>query len=301
MSEIGTGGAAVEPSRPRDPDLVLARVHLRLGSLSLARVELETLAGRGGLDDDGVRDLAEARWRTGDVAGAGEAAGTFLEARPDDILGLVIAAEAQAAAGRPAEARRLAGRAIDRAEGSLDPIFAGMPKSPIWPIEPGAAEGPAGVLFDDLHPGPFAVPALERAEDETAGRPEPPIDGPSLWGDEPVGTEGGSSGAAADAGVLFRQARAALDDGRAADGAAALILALRASPSIAPAVRDLLAGRSEAILAVVRGDASRLVGHDVDAMRDHAAAAATLDERAPAPVADPPLPDDPPAEDEPPG
>ncbi|MEA2606372.1 MAG: hypothetical protein QOI00_1129, partial [Chloroflexota bacterium] len=32
---------------PRDPDLVLARIHLLLGSLSLARTELETLAGRG--------------------------------------------------------------------------------------------------------------------------------------------------------------------------------------------------------------------------------------------------------------
>ena len=38
------GAAAADG--PRDPDLVLARVHLLLGSLSLARTELETLAGR---------------------------------------------------------------------------------------------------------------------------------------------------------------------------------------------------------------------------------------------------------------
>ena len=143
------------PSSDRDPDLVLARAHLRLGSLGLARAELETMAGRDRLDDEGIRDLAEARWRTGDVTGAGEAAAAYLEVVPDDIVALVIAAEAQADLGRPAEARRLAGRAMDRANGSLDPVFAGMKRSAVWPVEPGTSVGPVGVLFDDLHPGPI--------------------------------------------------------------------------------------------------------------------------------------------------
>lgn len=266
------------PPAQRNPDLALAHVHLRLGSLGLARAELETLAGRGVLDDEGLRDLAEARWRTGDPGGAGEAAAAFLETRPDDILGLVIAAEAQAAAGRPGEARRLAGRALERADGSLDPIFAGMPRSSIWPIEPGAAAGPAGVLFDDLHPGP--LPVGPRADDEDAAAlggalPTGPLDGPSLWGDTAPAED-----AAADPAELVRGARASLDAGRADDAAAGLLLALRASPSIAPAVLDLLAGRPEPILAIVRGDAARIVGHEVEAMRDHAAATATLGERS---------------------
>jgi hypothetical protein len=267
--------ASVPPER--DADLVLARVHLRLGSLGLARAELETLAGRGALDDEGLRDLAEARWRTGDTGGAGEAAAAWLESRPDDILGLVIAAEAQAAAGRPGEARRLAGRALERADGSLDPIFAGMPRSSIWPIEPGAAAGPAGVLFDDLHPGP--LPLGPRADDDGAGpavdaSPVGPLDGPSLWGDEPA-----PAASSVDPADLVRGARVSLDAGRTDDAAAGLLLALRASPSIAPAVLDLLAGRPEPILAIVRGDAARIVGHEVEAMRDHAAASATLGER----------------------
>jgi hypothetical protein len=58
----------------RDIDLVVARLHVRLGSLQLARAELEEMAGKGTLDDEGLLDLAEARWRTGDLAGAGEAA-----------------------------------------------------------------------------------------------------------------------------------------------------------------------------------------------------------------------------------
>jgi hypothetical protein len=142
------------------------------------------------------------------------------------------------------------------------------------------------------------VPALERDEsDEVAARPEAPIDGPSLWGEDGGAVDAASAGTVGDAGALFRQARAALDDGHPADAAAALILALRASPSIAPAVRDLLAGRSEPILAVVRGDAARIVGHDLDAMRDHAAAAASLDDRGATPDLDDPDDDDPQSDD----
>jgi hypothetical protein len=283
-------GAAV-----RDPDLILARVHLLLGLLSLARTELETLAGRGGLDDEAIRDLAEARWRTGDMAGAGEAAGAWLEGHPDDILGLVIAAESQAALGRPGEARRLAGRALERADGSLDPVFAGMQRSAIWPVEAGAASGPVGVLFDDLHPGPVPVRPLA-AEARPAGRgdlagPAPvavPVDsipsegqsaapaGPSLWGEDATGLGPAAASDALDPAALFHQAQATLDAGHPAEAATGLILALRAAPGLAPAVLDLLSGRSEAILTLVRGDAERIVGREVEAMRDHALAAGAL-------------------------
>lgn len=264
----------------RDIDLILARTHLRLGSLSLARAELETLAGRGTLDDDGIRDLAEARWRTGDVTGAGEAAAAWLEGHPDDILGLVIAAEAQSALGRPGEARRLAGRAMDRADGSLDPIFAGMQRSAIWPVEQGTASGPIGVLFDDLHPGPLPPAARPRGSDRDTEPTHDPFDpgvpaaiagGPSLWGDDAAGPTAVED--ALDPTTLFHRGRVALEAGQAPEAATGLLLALRASPGLAPAVLDLLAGRSEPILVLVRGDAQRIVGHEIEAMRDHAAAA----------------------------
>ena len=273
----------------RDPDLILARVHLLLGSLSLARTELETLAGRGDLDDDAIRDLAEARWRTGDLVGAGEAAAAWLEGHPDDVLGLVIAAESQAAIGRPTEARRLAGRATEQADGSLDPVFAGMQRSSIWPAEPGTSTGPVGVLFDDLHPGPHPVRPLPPARSgahraATTGDGIDPFEpgvpavlstGPSLWGDDATGLDAATADLL-DPTVLFHRARVALETGQPSEAATGLILALRASPGLAPAILDLLAGRSEPILTLVRGDAQRIVGREVEAMRDHAAAAGSL-------------------------
>jgi len=276
-------GVAVD----RDPDLILARAHLRLGSLGLARAELETRAGRDRLDDEGIRDLAEARWRTGDTGGAGEAAAAYLEVVADDILALVIAAEAQADLGRPAEARRLAGRALERAEGSLDPIFAGMKRSSIWPVDPGTAIGPVGVLFDDLHPEPVLPGAGldRRAGDRRPFGPEAPPHAPldpalpteiqgaqRLWDDDPA-ERSRSAGGGVDAETLFHRARSALDDGQSGTAATGLLLALRSSPELAPAILDLLSGRAEPILVLVRGDAQRIVGREAESMRDHSTAA----------------------------
>ena len=261
----------------RAPDLVLAGVHLRLGSLGLARAELETLAGRDLLDDAGVRDLTEVRWRTGDLAGAGEGAAAYLEEHPTDVLCLVIAAESQASLGRPGEARRLAGKALEAAGGPLDPIFAGMPRSQIWPIDPGMTEEP-GTLFDDLHPGPAELPrstaaAVAPVDPALPERLHP--HGPGLWGDDIAGEDAPIE--PLSAGSLFERAHAALDRGQTADAAAGLTLALRAEPSLAPGVLQLLAGRSEAALVLVRGDAQRIVGHEAEALRDHAAVVAALD------------------------
>jgi tetratricopeptide (TPR) repeat protein len=279
--------ATPSPAAPSDrqPNLVIARVHLRLGSLGLARAELETLAGRNLLDDDAIRDLAEARWRTGDLAGAGEAAVAYLESHPDDVLALVIAAEAQADLGRPSEARRLAAKALEQAGGSLDPLFAGMPRSQVWPVDPGAAALPAGVLFDDLHPGPLPTAASGNgsagagASDPVVHEPLDPgvpaaiVGGQSLWGDddEPI-----APSEPLDSAALFHAGRVAVEAGRIEDAATALILALRAAPGLAPAVLDVLAGRGEALLVLVRGDAQRIVGREAEALRDHATAASGL-------------------------
>ena len=274
-------GPAVASNEPpvREADLVVARLHLRLGSLSLARAELESLAGRDALDDEGIVDLAEVRWRTGDLAGAGEAATARLETDPDDVVALVIAAEAQADLGRPSEARRLAGRALTLNDGPIDPIFAGMPRSSIWPIDPGAPPESVGELFTDLPRPPgghlFApAPSPDDGEASTEGQPAGgEAVGPSLW-EEHADT---IAPVLPDSTELLARSRVALDAGRPGQAAAGLALALRAEPSLAPTILDLLAGRQEPVLALVRGDANRIVGHEAEALRDYATAVAAID------------------------
>jgi hypothetical protein len=285
-----TDDPPVQPSDERAADLVLARIHLRLGSFGLARAELEAMAGRNALDDEGIRDLAEVRWRTGDLPGAGDAAVAYLEDRPNDVLSLVISAEVQAHLGRPGEARRLAGRAISRSTGSLDRIFAGMPRSQVWPSDPGSTLEPAETLFTDLGPAwheglpvEAITPVLDLNGDAaTVQPPEPDPHGPGLWDAQ----DDTKAAMLPDPGILLARARAALEADRPGQAAAGLALAIRAEPSLAPAVLDLIAGRTEPVLALVRGDAHRIVGHEAEAMRDYIAAVAAIglerrsDERA---------------------
>lgn len=135
-----------------DPDALaedrrLAILHLRLGNLRLARAELEDLERRGLLDAAAKADLADVRWRTGDLDAAASAATAHLEAGGSRRIALVIAAEAAAAAGRPLESRAHveALGAVD-AE-TLDRVFAGMPRRAFWPSAPSSPIGPPGTLF----------------------------------------------------------------------------------------------------------------------------------------------------------
>jgi hypothetical protein len=299
-----------QDSDERAADLVLARLHLRLGSLGLARAELETMAGRNALDDDGIRDLAEVRWRTGDLAGAGDAAAAYLAIQPGDVISLVITAETQANLGRPGEARRLAGQALAGSPGPIDALFAGMPRSSVWPVDTGDPIEPAGTLFADLETphASWAVAPSEPAgpdvdEAQTAARaaaatPDP--EGPGLW----EAQESTIARGLPDPAELLERSRAALAAGRPGQAAAGMALALRADPGLAPAVLDLIAGRPEPVLALVRGDANSIVGHGPEAMRDYAAAVAAIgaerrsDKRRPShppepsEAADPPAPQD---------
>ena len=250
-------------SLERGPDLALARVHLRLGSLALARAELETMAGQDALDGDGLLDLAEVRWRTGDLTGAGEAAGLALDGNDHGpIIALVVAAEAAAARGRPSEARRLAARALEAAGGSIDGTFAGMPRAPIWPADPAAPPPSPTTLFHAASESAVPVAAPNRA---------PVIDTSvhsgtlRLWDlpGEPLADDAELP----DAEAALDRGRECLASGDVREAAVHLSLVLRLGPSLAPAVLDLVVDRTERALALVRGDAYRLVGRELDARR----------------------------------
>ncbi len=241
-------GAAHAGTADDDADLVtearatalyLARIHLRMGSLALARAELESFAGSGTLDEVALLDLAEARWRTGDLAGAGEAADAAIGRGVDDPLAFVIAAEAVAALGRPARARGLASRAVSGLDGSLDALFAGMPRSTIWPPDPDPVPVPSG-----------ATAVLVSKKRAAHGRDEP--------------QSGPASAAAAEA---FAGGRAALARGDVGTAALRLGVAIRLEPAFAEGVLDALGERSsEPALALVAGDALRLLGREHEAL-----------------------------------
>jgi hypothetical protein len=259
---------------------MLARTHLRLGSLALARAELEILAGRGILDIPGHVDLAEARWRTGDLSGAGEAATVALNAGEESPIALAIVAEAAAALGRPNEARRLATKAMERTVGPIDDLFAGMPRSAVWPADSAEPPPTAGTLFHH-EPEPVRDRRVGDRDVDVAtlrspASQEPPT-GPSapltlgLW--EPGSADDALAPAQPDPAGELEAARAALVEGAVEDASLRFGLALRLAPALAPAVLEATDGISSPQINIVRGDAYRLVGLETEARRAYAAAA----------------------------
>jgi len=280
----------------------MARLHLRVGMLLLAQAELEDLERRGELDGQSRSLLAEARWRAGDAEGAARAARAHLDAGGTDPVALCIAAEAAAAEGRPGEARSLMDRLGPPDAAALDALFAGMPRRAFWPSAPADAAEEA-TLFAELgrsaeEPG--------RASRTSAGLATPPegvgaaardsaIPGPKqvleaterLWPEtvpasaSPAPATGRGRGheavqaLAQDPVAELQRARAELpvDPDRAL---LRLALTLRLDPTLAPAVLDLVAGRSEPGAALLRGDAQRLLGRHLEAEAAFASAAATL-------------------------
>ena len=119
---------------------------------------------------------------------------------------MIIAAESAFALGRPGEARRLATRAMTAAGGTLDALFAGMPRSSVWPSDPAepprprrpcsattatasrqAARSSKSAADEDRRraaPGPLPATAAGIAAAAT-GPTTPGAATPGLWDDDP--------------------------------------------------------------------------------------------------------------------
>ena len=170
----------------------LARLHLRTGLLRLARVELEELAGQGRLDMEGILDLAEARWRTGDLRGAAEAAGAWLDtgagaadpaagsgadgrgrALAHAVIadGLTVRGRHDDAAAHVAAALDALARGPDRSTATaLDALFAGIsPRADAWPsFGTGAADaGPAKAVAAEVHATRLSTPAPDAGANDS--------------------------------------------------------------------------------------------------------------------------------------
>ncbi len=288
--EEAAGADAVEVAAADVPPgraiaLRMARLHLRAGALALARAELEAFAGRGVLDEEALADLAEARWRTGDLAGAGEAALYSVDRGRDELLTLVVAAEAMAAMDRPDEALALANRALEAAGGQLDAVFAGMSRSLIWPDAatapdvpdvPDAPRLPATPVMGVTTVAPAAPAAFEPAAmvpvmapvsiaDEADADPGDAPDAPA-----PASLSAAARarrGAAQAAAEAYAGGRGALAHGDLATAAIRLAVSIRLEPAFAQAVLDEIGALpADPGLALVAGDALRILGREGEAL-----------------------------------
>lgn len=280
----------------RSTDLTLARLHLRTGSLALARAEFETLAGRGGLDDDALVDLADVRWRTGDLANAGVAATTVLDRGIEAPVAMIIAAESAFARGRPGEARRMATRAMSAAGGTLDALFGGMPRSAVWPPDPAEPAPAAATLFGEDE-GDATGPTSEIVEDRRREERRRSVSGPvpataaaiaaqavdpaapGLWdadADARAEAAAAAERPAARPAAMLDAGLQALATGDVDRAATLLGVAVRIGPHLAPTILDATMDADAPALLLVRGDALRAIGHDADATTVYAAAATAL-------------------------
>jgi hypothetical protein len=161
---------------PRTADARLSRLHLRGGMLQLARAALEQMAGAGTLDRAAFVDLAETRWRNGDLEGAAEAAEAHLHAHGDEPLARVIAAEQSARDGRILDARQLATQVQGQVGEGVERLFAGEPRSAVWaPAAPGWMDAGAAL------PGRWGllVGGEEVADPDGGTWPTAPLAGPA--------------------------------------------------------------------------------------------------------------------------
>ena len=273
----------------------LARVHLKTGSLTIARAELEALAARNQLDTPAHLDLAEVRWRTGDLDGAGEAASAYIAGGGDEALGFVIAAEDAAMANRHEEARRYTEQALERHLAELDPIFAGIPRRAAWTLPAwSAAETPPPATATAAEPAePTELAAPVELEPEAA--PVEPAESAAVPASDVAAGEQSSDEVHARAELAFGGLYLDADDPMMA--ALHFGLAIRLAPTSAKAVLEAIGDRQDLALQLVRGDALRLLGLEGDAGKAYQSVASALSTTSHAPPAPPPAT---PAEPEPP-
>jgi hypothetical protein len=264
-------------------DIRIARVHLRLGQLTLARAELEDLLRRDALDGNGLAVLAEARWRTGDGDAAAQAAVAHLDAGGSDDVALCIAAEAAALDGRASDARDLMDRLPVADAATLDAIFAGLPRRAPWPTAPvertdlGELRREAASRIDAGRPGP----AIDRPADRAPARGASDDEGPTGMA-APAAPRRPAPAAArrikAQLDPLAELARAKAElETRPERAFLRLALVLRHDPTLAPSVLDALHLRREPTAALLRGDAQRLLGRHLEAEAAFDAAAESLE------------------------
>jgi hypothetical protein len=277
----------------RSADARLARIHLRGGLIPLARAALEQMAGAGTLDREAFADLAEVRWRSGDLEGAAEAGHAHLGTGGDEPTVHLVLAEEHARRGRMAEAQGHAAAVWVRVGPAIDLFFAGERRAPIWPppeegwmdsraatpgrwglLVGGAEIATAGVTTWAAVPIAHAglVPAAV-GRTTTASTLVPPELAPQPTTGPSSMTEALVTGRAA--GEELDVAERAVADGRPDLAVERLAVLLRLDPALAPVILGLADRAAEGMapgtpglsaVHLVRGDALRHLGRENEAV-----------------------------------
>jgi hypothetical protein len=290
----GPAVVAPGPGASRSPDARLARVHLRGGLIPLARAALEQMAGAGTLDREAFADLAEVRWRSGDLEGAAEAAHAHLGTGGDEPIVHLILAEEHARRGRMGEAQGHAAAVYVRIGPAIDLFFAGEGRTGVWPpADPGwmdtqaASPGRMGLLVGGAEVATAgagtwtAVPIahaglMPAAVGRSHGLMGAAVSLPSTA--RPPGTASTTTAALLSgrrAGQELEVAEQAITSGRPSAAAERLAVLLRLDPALAPVILGIAdraagalpdGGPGLSALHVVRGDALRHLGRENEAV-----------------------------------
>jgi hypothetical protein len=259
--------------------------------LPLARAALEQMAGAGTLDRDAMADLAEVRWRSGDLEGAADAARAHQVSGGAEPLAALIIAEDLASRGGAAEARGYVDYVTGRVGGAVDQLFALEPRSPAWPapdegwMSQGAEmPGRFGLLVGGSEvatPTPTTwqvVPVVQPAASGSTAAGA--ADQPTPMGRGGATSPGGqvSTTAAVISGRLAGQELEMVDrllaSGDSAAAVGRLAVLLRLDPALAPVILSAAdraarvrpsAGSALPAIHLVRGDAYRILGRDNEA------------------------------------
>jgi hypothetical protein len=278
----------------RAADARLARVHLRVGLMPLARAALEQMAGAGTLDREALADLAEVRWRSGDLEGAAEAARAHLASGGVEPMAHLVLAEDLHRRGHEHDAHQHAAAVITQVGGAVDMLFAGEPRGDLWPPADeswmdrrsdwpgccGLLVGGGEVSAPDPHtwtPVPLALP---QAVPGMGQPPRAPLEqmasaapgGPTSPGrPSPIAAAVMSGRAAGDE---LKAAERAVAEGRIPAAAERLALLLRQDHALAPVILTVasqaaataaLGSPGLAAIHVLRGDAFRILGRETEA------------------------------------
>lgn len=260
--------------------------------MPLARAALEQMAGAGTLDREALADLAEVRWRSGDLEGAAEAARAHLASGGVEPMAHVVLAEDLHRRGHEHEAHQHAASVIARVGGAIDMLFAGEPRGDLWPPPDdgwmdrrsdwpgccGLLVGGGEVASPDPQtwtPVPLAPPAMAAPQASFAPVGQAPMAGlaaaPSVARPSPIAAAVMSGRAAGDE---LQAAERALVEGRLPAAAERLALLLRQDQALAPVILTIASGAATsaapgspglASMHLLRGDAYRVLGRETEA------------------------------------